>query len=419
MSKTLFTSLSPNADAEQISTVLELLFNPLRWARWKKGDQNAQLEKQMAVYLGVPHVQTFNSGRSALYFALKALGVGEGDEVIVQAYTCVSVPNAILWIGAKPVYIDIDDSYNIDAEKLSKSITEKTKCIITQNTFGVPASIKEIRRIAREKNISIIEDVAHALGAEVDGKKVGSFGDISIFSFGRDKVISSIAGGALATKNKELFKKIQPEHEDLKDMSFIDVKRHLLHPLITSFSMATYSWGLGKVVSLIARKLKLTPKVLEAEEKCGKLPKNAFQKLPNALALLASKQLDSVDSRNSDRIKKARYYTEKLKEVQQIQLPKIQSGSVFLRYTVQARDADKLMQFAKARGVYLGDWYNTVIAPKDADLNAISYKKGMCSEAERLAPHSVNLPNNMRISEEDQERVIQIIKDFYTKNDHR
>lgn len=415
MSKTLFTSLSPNADAEQIRTVLGLLFNPLKWTTWRKGDHNIQLQERMTTYLGVPRVQTFNSGRSALYFALKALGVSEGDEVIVQAYTCVSVPNAILWLGAKPVYVDINESYNIDIKKLSKSITEKTKCIITQNTFGIPADIRKIQRIAQENNISIVEDAAHALGAEVDGKKVGSFGDVSIFSFGRDKVISSIAGGALATKNKELFKKVQSEHEKLKAMSFIDVKRHLLHPLIASFSMTTYSWGLGKVVSLITRKLKLTPKVLEAEERCGKLPANAFQKLPNALALLALKQLDSVDARNSDRIEKAHYYAEKLKEVEQIQLPKIQMGSVFLRYTIQAQDADKLMQFAKARGVYLGDWYNTVIAPKDTDLNAIGYKKGTCSEAERLAPHSVNLPNNMRTFKEDQDKVIQIIKDFYTK----
>lgn len=115
--------------------------------------------------------------------------------MILQAYTCVSVSNAIIATGAKPIYVDIDaQTLNINPQLIEKHITQKTKAIIVQHTFGIPADIHAIQSIVKKHQLFFIEDCAHALGAQYKEKMVGSFGDIAVYSFGRDKVISSVNG---------------------------------------------------------------------------------------------------------------------------------------------------------------------------------------------------------------------------------
>lgn len=411
------TSLSPNADRKQIRLVLRMLFNPLLWAKWKKGEHIASLENELAQYIGHAHSVSFNSGRTALFFALQALGVSEGDEVIVQGYTCISVPNAVVLSGARPVYVDVGEDLNMDIESLKKRITPKTKVIITQNTFGVPADIYAIQKIAEKNNIKIIEDCAHALGAKIEDRRIGSFGDISIFSFGRDKVISSISGGAATTDNAAIHQKLLDARNGLSDMSYTEIKRHLLHPIIMSIVRSTYSFmHLGKVVFHIARLLRLTPKVLTQEEKCGVVPQHTMKRLPNALAWLAHEQLENIEIRNQSRREKAKYYTQKLpQDVLGHQEFPVEGYSIFLRYTIFTEKTEKLRFFARQRGVYLGDWYDTVIAPKDADRARVNYQEGVCPNAERLAKLSVNLPNHFRITRADQDRIISLLTDFYQK----
>ena len=120
--------------------------------------------------------------------------IGEGDEVLVQAFTCVAVPNSVLWAQATPVYADIDATLNIDPIDVEKKITNRTKAIIVQHTFGIPADMDALVALAKKHNILLIEDCAHSLGATYKGKKVGTFGDAAFFSFGRDKVVSSVFG---------------------------------------------------------------------------------------------------------------------------------------------------------------------------------------------------------------------------------
>ena len=126
---------------------------------------------------------------------IKSFDITYGDEVIVQAFTCLAVPEVVIWCGAKPVYLDIDESLNLDIRLLEKSISSKTRIIIVQHTFGIPAKIDMIKKIAQKHNIILIEDCAHSLGAKYNSQKIGTFGDAAFFSFGRDKVISSVFGG--------------------------------------------------------------------------------------------------------------------------------------------------------------------------------------------------------------------------------
>jgi len=142
-------SLSPNTDRTDVWRAISLLFKPWLWFR---GQSILRVKTVLCDLIQNSQIYTFNSGRSALYVLLKALGIGKGDEVLLQAFTCIAVPNCILWTGATPVYVDIDNTLNIDPDQVEKNITTKTKAIIIQHTFGNPAVFREIQSIA--KNIT-------------------------------------------------------------------------------------------------------------------------------------------------------------------------------------------------------------------------------------------------------------------------
>ncbi|MBU1119085.1 aminotransferase class I/II-fold pyridoxal phosphate-dependent enzyme [Patescibacteria group bacterium] len=417
--KVITTSLSPNITVRQVRTCLGFLFNPFKWGAWRKGACGDTLERSLEEYLHVPHVIRFDSGRAALYFALKAFGIGKGDEVLVQAYTCVSVPNAVLWASAHPKYVDIQDDFNVDPKQIEKHITEKTKAIIVQHTFGKPADMDAIVEIVKRYNLIIIEDVAHALGAEYKGKKVGSFGDAAIFSFGRDKVISGVSGGAVSCKDDSISKRVREYQESVPSFGRMATAKHLVYPPLFYLIKKTYSVvSFGKALAYIAKKLRITPLVLTDSEKCAVMPKDIFKKMPNALACLILEQFSSVDTINNDRRKKAQDYSEALKEVEGIILPRedVDEKHIFLRYTVLVKNGNELRKVAKENNIILGDWYSVAVAPPDTAFEKVFYTQGMCPNAEKRAAESVNLPSHADVSSSDMSKVIKIVKDYCSKN---
>ncbi|HLF90151.1 MAG TPA: aminotransferase class I/II-fold pyridoxal phosphate-dependent enzyme, partial [Anaerolineales bacterium] len=173
--KTIAIAISPNTSRQDTLLALRLLAAPRRWS--KTGEMTRVLEMDIASHIGVEHAFALDSGRSGLYLALQAMGIGEGDEVLVQAYTCIAVPNSVLWAGAKPIYTDIDAAkLNVNLDDLQAKITPKTKAIVVQHTFGRPGPINEIVELARARGIRVIEDCAHALGAATPTGPVGQFG---------------------------------------------------------------------------------------------------------------------------------------------------------------------------------------------------------------------------------------------------
>jgi len=152
----------------------------------------------------------FYQGRVALFALLKAMGIGESDEVIQQVFTCFHVPTPIAYLGARPVYVDIDPrTFNIDPDKIEEKITPKTKAIIVQHTFGIPAEMDQILDIARRHNLWVIEDSCHALGSKYRGQEVGTFGDAAFYSFGWFKPVVLGAGGAAVVNNPDLKRKMK------------------------------------------------------------------------------------------------------------------------------------------------------------------------------------------------------------------
>ena len=352
---------------------------------------------------------TFNSGRSAQYALLKAAGVGPGDEVLVQAFTCVAVPNSVIWTGAKPVYADIKkNTYNMDPVNLVKKITPKTKAVIVQHTFGQPADLERIKKICQKNNLLLIEDCAHALGAKYKGKLVGSLSDAAFFSFGRDKIISSVFGGVAITKDKSLAKRISLVSADTPQSSAFWVKQQLMHPIITWFILPCYNLGLGKLSLWLAQHLKLVSKAVYKKEHGAKRPKFFPAKLSRELAVLALNQLKKLDRFNNHRRQIASTYFKAFRN-STIKLPQNDPGSVYLRFCVQVKSPYTIYKRAKKQGMLLGNWYGDVITPAK-DYSLVHYKLGTCPVAEKVSPKVLNLPTYPLLTLPQAKKLVDNIK---------
>ena len=400
--------LSPNTEKDDILLALKILFSPWQWCQQ---EQTRKLEKKFAQKFGGKyHALAVNSGRSAQYLILKALEIKRGDEIAIQAFTCTVVPNAILWLNAKPIYIDINQSYNMQPEDLKKKITSRTKAIIIQHTFGIPADVKAIKKIAREHKILLIEDCCHSLGATYRKKLVGSFGDVSFFSFGRDKVLSSVFGGIILCSDDKIYHEIKKLRDNLKLPRRTWIAQQLFHPIVFKLILPWYNLNLGKLLLLILQKLHLLSRAVYPQEKVSQQPKIFPQKMAGGLAILAQNQLRKLDRFTEHRKKIAQIYFKSLKNLN-FNLPKKTMGISWLRFPIAHPQANRLYQYAKKRNILLGNWYQGVVMPAK-NLSRVKYQKGSCPQAEKLSQTVVNLPTYPTLTKKEALKVVKIIKQW-------
>ena len=194
-------------DDEEIEAVTKVLKS--KWL--SMGPVTQKFEKEFADYLGVKHAFGVSSGTAALHIALKALGIEEGDEVIVPSLTFVATANSVLYCGAKPIFADITslNNFNISPDDILEKITNKTKAITVVHYGGYPCDMDAIMEIAKAHNLKVIEDAAHAPGAEYKGKKCGTIGDVGCFSFFANKNLVTGEGGMIVTNDDALAEKIR------------------------------------------------------------------------------------------------------------------------------------------------------------------------------------------------------------------
>ena len=196
-------------DEDDIKAVEEVLRGPFITC----GPKVAEAEKRLAEYVGVKHAVVCSNGTAALHCACMAAGVGSGDEVITTPITFAASANCALYCGARPVFADIDlETYNIDPESIRAHITPKTKAVVAVDFTGQAVQIKEIREICDEFGLVFIEDAAHAIGTQYNGKHVGSLADMTCFSFHPVKTITSGEGGAITTNNEDFYRKLVLAH---------------------------------------------------------------------------------------------------------------------------------------------------------------------------------------------------------------
>lgn len=407
-------SLNPNVSTSDISFALQSLCNPISYRRWKHGKSTKELNTFFEQRFSGYTAQSFDSGRSALQAVLRSLGIGNNEKVVLQSFTCIVVPNAIRAVGAVPLFCDMDTSYNIDATKLEALLQNDPhiRAVIVQHTFGQPADIHKIQQLCRTYNALLIEDCAHALGAQIDGNEVGTFGDASIFSFGRDKVISSVSGGVALVKNMHNTAELKRIHESSPLPSWLWIKQRLLHPIIFSLATATYNFfSLGKMCIELTKRLHLWPLVLTVSEKRGAAERP--MQMPNILAEWALHQLAQLDQKNEHRKKIATIYRYELGKLDDVRLPKKRPGTqpMYLRYTIETPHAAAIKDKAQAHGILLGDWYHNGVDPQGSNLTSCGFVLSEYPKTERATSHILNLPTHENITVADAQTITTFLKE--------
>lgn len=191
--------------------ILKIINEILASSHYILGENVKKFEEEVKAYLGVKEAVGVASGTDALHLALKALNIGKGDEVITTPFTFFATIEAIIYVGAKPVFVDIEEvTYNIDPDKIEEKITPNTKAIIPVHIFGCPANMEKINEIGKKYELKIIEDAAQAFGAKIKDKTIGSLSDIGCFSFYPSKNLGCFGdGGMVVTNSFELAEKIR------------------------------------------------------------------------------------------------------------------------------------------------------------------------------------------------------------------
>lgn len=243
----------PDIGQEEMENVIEAVRSG--WIS-SKGPFIQKFESEFATYIGTKHGIATSNGTVALHLALTALGIGKGDEVLVPTLTFIAVANSVSYTGATPIFVDSHPCYwCMDPSDVERKITERTKAIITVHLYGHPCDMEPIMKLTREHQQYVIEDCAEAHGAEYKGRRVGSFGDISCFSFYGNKIITTGEGGMCLTNDEELAEKMRV----LRDHG-MDPKRRYWHDFVGfNYRMTNVQAAIGvaqvkKIEKLIARK---------------------------------------------------------------------------------------------------------------------------------------------------------------------
>ena len=356
----------PIIGEEEIENVVEVLKSGMI----AQGPKVMEFEEKFANWIGAKYGIATNSGTSALHVALLACGIGEGDEVITTPFTFIASGNAIVYTGATPVFADIDlDTYTIDPDKIEDLITDKTKAILPVQLYGQAADMDKIREIAEKHDLKIIEDAAQAHGAEYNGEKVGTLGDMACFSFYPTKNMTTSEGGMITTNDEELAKKAQMFRAHGAS------ERYHHDEIGYNFRMTDIAAAIGLA------------------------------------------QLNVIDEFNNKRISNANYLNEQLKDVEGIVTPKSPDNykHVYHQYTilVEKGNRDDWVEFLTNKGIGTGIHYPIPL------YNQPIYKKlgieGDCPLAEKAADNVISLPIHPSLTKEDLDLVVDAVKEASAK----
>ena len=374
-----------------------------------QGPATVEYEQAFARQVGVRYAYSFCHARVGLYGLLLALGVGPGDEVLLQVPTHVVVSNAIRYAGARPVYVDCRlDNYNIDLAQAEQRITPRTKVLILQHTFGIPVELDAALDLARRHGLEVIEDCVHALGATYDGRQVGSFGRAAIFSTEHAKTISTTMGGMVVTDEVELAAKVQAFQQRCAyppaSQTALNILKLVLFHCLLEPHLYYYTW---MIYELFGQRYPLPHPVTDEEGRGGR-PANYEQRLSNAQAVIGLRQLQRLDANLAHRRATATAYSVRLsKEGFDVPHPPAKAEPAFVRYPVWVKDPDVVRRVAVQHAT-LGEWFRSILSWPDSPAYD-DYEMGSCLRAEEAIRHLVNLPTHPWVSAQDVETIVSAV----------
>ena len=331
------------------------------------GSEVDLLEKEYAHISGTKHAVSVGSGTDAIFLSLKALGVGNGDEVITTTFTFYATIGAIVTAGAKPIFCDIRPDYNIDPYEIESKITSATKAIVPVHWSGKPCDMDVIEKIGKKYNLPIVADACHAIGASYKGRTAGSLGQLACFSFHPLKNLNVWGDGGIITTNSE----------ELADKLRL-MRNH----------------------GLVGR------------DECHVFAYNS--RLDTIQAVVARHLLEKINHITESRVAHADYFDKNLSSVSQINVPKRDSNiyQVYHIYSICCERRDELQNYLRENGVDAKVHYPIPMHLQFA-ASYLGHTKGDFPIAERVANSTISLPVHEFISREQQDHVINLIKDFY------
>jgi len=375
-----------------------------------------QYEAQFAEWFDVNCAFSFWKGRVALYAILKAMGIGIDDEVILPGYTCVMDVNPIKYLGAKPVYVDIErNTFNMNAGLLEDKITTNTKVIIAQHTYGYPCEMDAIMDIAGRHDVPVVEDCCLAFGSKYKGRTVGTFGKAAYFSFQWNKPYTTGLGGMAITNDADLAEKIQTVQTEMmcapsgKEVFMLwaqlIVYRLFIYPRTTALAQTLFRY-LTKKGAVVGSS--------STSEFEAVMASDFFKGLSAVQARSGVRQLKRIEANISHRKRMADFYDGLLQEKgwQGRKFDKAAMESVMVRYPVRIAEKAKALSEAAKGGVELGSWFECPLHPIETLLAAYDYEIGMCPEAERAGAEVINLPVHPRAGEKTARRSVEFISRF-------
>jgi perosamine synthetase len=379
-------------------TALSYLAN---YPRLIQGPVIRKYEEAFARKLGVRYAYSFYSGRVGLYGILCALGVGPGDEVLLQVPTHIVVPNAIRYAGARPVYVDCRrDNYTMDLDQAEQRITPQTKVILLQHTFGIPADMDAALALARQYGLEVIEDCVHALGSKYAGRYVGTFGRAAFFSTEETKTISTTMGGMVVTDDPATADKIGAFQKTCAWPCHLMTYRRLLKLVVYHVQTRPHLHAFARqMYELLGRRNPL-PKPTEPAELVGLKPPNYEQRLSNAQAALGLRQLRRLEQNVNHRRATAKAYNQVLAGTGvRLPCPPREADVSYVRYPIWVENREATLEVVLPHAIP-GDWFNAVLL-EARSAAAGDYTMGSCPNAELAAEHLLNLPTHLYVNAQD------------------
>jgi perosamine synthetase len=370
-----------------------------------------QYEQAFAARLGVRRAVAFWRGRVAGYAVLKALGVGQDDEVIVPGYTCVMAINPVVYLGARPVFADIDPvTYNLLPDQVAAKITSRTKLIIAQHTYGYPAPMEDILGFARPRGIPVLEDCCLAMGSEYRGRLTGTLGSAAYFSFQWNKPYTSGLGGMAVTNDPDLARRLEAIRDESKiptcrevwTLRFqLDCYRALVYPRSTAMAQGLFRFlaRAGLVIGSSTR-----------NEDSPVMSRDFLKRMSGMQARAGHRQLRRLDQNIAHRRRLAAIYDDLLRARGWfVPSPPPDTAPVLVRYPVRVAAKARALTEAARKFLELGSWFECPLHPAQTRMEVYGYHAGMCPEAERACREVVNLPVHPRANRRTARRLVEFL----------
>ncbi len=406
--------MAHNWGTTTLGDCVDALGSLVRPGRLVDGPTIAEYEQAFARRVGAQHGVSFASGRVALYAILCSLDIGEGDEVLLQVPTHIVVPNAVRYTGATVRYVDCRlDDYNMDLDQAESLVGPRTRALLLQHTFGIPADLDAARALCDRHGLVLIEDCVHALGATYRGRPVGSHGRVAFFSTEETKTISSTMGGMAVTDDPELAEQLRSQQDaaGVPERSLVarylvkQIMYHLFtHPAVHRITRPAYLWLRDRPA------MHLAPGATSAVEMEGGRPPGYLMRYSNSQARIGLRQLQRLDENLEHRRRTAAAWAGNLGDRFTLPVPPTEADPAFVRYPVRVADRPAAMRKASPN-VVLGQWFNQVLEEARSDRDG-DYVPGSCPRAEQAGRELVNLPTHPRTSRGDVERILKIFEEI-------